>query len=362
MINFSSVVGSDDVVVGHFLDGQEVRTAKKSEELLAAVQIFVPSLAIFLEFLLMFFVSWLSSLAIFLIVRKVNQTSGISIISLKTFGLNLLFLRDDLNRSLVPVCLKYALLFNLVFFSLVKIVLSNNIQSSKVVVDKEALLYNENKIYTTKMRCCWFSKDGIFDFFHNSKSGLSYFIFRSKTDQIDPCVLLSEDGSFAWEHNFFSINFSYKVRMYLRIIGFAQKRSVFVNKNPLFSLNAVIYLSVTANRAIRAGIEDWIVKFVEHGWYSQLMRKNFEAVRIEIPKDDIYTSASEFVGRNTLIKVNLEYEIFQLFFHALLFVDTVFILACLMSNWAGRNSSGVRSCPTKIRQTTAESDWFKSKF
>ena len=325
-IDFSSVLGTDDVIVGHFLDDQEARNTKKNEELFSTLLTFLPSPNILLEFLLLFLFTWLMSLVLFWIARRLNQTNKRSIIPLKIFGSNVLLLRDDLNHQLMPTCLKYSLLINLVLLGFVKIVLSNNIQSSKVVVDKENLLYNENKIYATKMRCCWFAKDNMFDLFKNSKGGLSHFIFWSKTDQENLCILVNEDQSFPWEDNFFSVGFGFKVKMYLRIIGFVQRRSVFYNEIPLFSPLAVIYLSVSASQAIRDAMEKWIVKILEHGWYYQGMRKNFQEARATFPKDDIYSSASEYTKHNTIIKVNLEYENFELFFHSLLFIDLIVAL------------------------------------
>lgn len=333
-IDFSSVVGAEDVVVGHFLDGQQARVAARSEALLSAAQIFIPSLNIFLVLSLLFLLIWLLSLTLFLAIRVLNRTNRI--VSLKIVNLNLLFLRNDLNHKLVPVYLKYALLFNLVVLSFVKIILTNNIQSSKVVVDKETLLFAENKIYTTKMRCCWLAKDNLYNFFQNSRKGIGHFIYRSKTDQINPCILMNEDNSFSWEDNFFSVGLAYQIKTYLRIIGFAQRRSVFINKNPLFNLNAVIYLSVSASRAIRDAMENWIVKFSEHGWYNQLMRKNFEMTKTDIPKEDIYSSASEYTDRNTIIKVHLDYDNFELFFHTLWLVDAVLASICLLFKCAVR--------------------------
>ena len=136
-IDFSSVIGADDVIVGHFVDDQEAKKARENEKLFSAVLTFLPSPNILLEFLLLFLFAWLMSLGLFWIVRRLNQTSGRSIIPLKIFGFNLLLLSDDLNHKLMPTCLKYSLLINLVLLGFVKIVLGNNIQSSKVVVDKE---------------------------------------------------------------------------------------------------------------------------------------------------------------------------------------------------------------------------------
>ena len=180
------------------------------------------------------------------------------------------------------------------------------------------------------MRCCWIAKDNVFDLFKNSKGGLSHFIFWSKTDQENPCILVNEDESFPWEDNFFSVGMAHTIEFYLRMIGFTQKRSVFYNKDPLLSLRAVIYLSVSASQVIRDAMEEWIVKFLEYGWHYQTNSKIFQVVKATIPKDDVYSSASEYTKQNTIIKVNLEYENFELFFHLLLFINFVVALVYIL--------------------------------
>ena len=208
--------------------------------------------------------------------------------------------------------------------SFVKIVLSNSIQCSKVTVDKESLLYDKSKIYSTELSCCWVIKDLLLDLFKSSTISFNRFIW-SKTDQ-DPCILEEDQASMKTRDNFFAVGVVPTTRFSMTVLGFIKKRSVFLNMTPLMSLSAVFYLSASANQKIRDAMEDWVVAFLEHGWYSQSKIKSVQFAKLTFPKDDVYLSVSEFTKQNTIVKVNLEYENFRMFFYLLLFINSVVAL------------------------------------
>ena len=214
----------------------------------------------------MFFISYISIFFLYILYRKY-----IGNLSYKLIYLNALHIRDDLlGNSLEGLsCFKIALLFNLLFLFFVKQILENNINTSKIIVNKEVLIYDEKKIYTTNLRCCWMAKNQFIEYFKGSLRGsLAHFVYYNKTDLNRPCYLTEENNVFNHFDNYFVISYKYRIDIYMRIISGLHKEDLFINKNPLLSLNLVIYVSKSTNKLIKNEINKWGTCYTQFGKFN----------------------------------------------------------------------------------------------
>ena len=140
LVDLSNVVFSQDIVMGHYIDEKSNRTSAIDLQILQ--NIFVPSLEFFFEYLALILFSF-----IFIVVLKFGFKK-----KLKIFNFFYGVLSDHPSDASLKKCTSVGqlLLFNLLFLFFVKQILTNNVNTQKIVVDIENLLYSKEKIYKTK--------------------------------------------------------------------------------------------------------------------------------------------------------------------------------------------------------------------
>ena len=139
LVDLSNVVMSQDIVLGHFIDEKSNQTS--AINLIILKNIFMPSLEFLAEYLALILFS-----LIFVLILKFGFKKNIQLFNffygaLSEHG-------DVLLRKCTSVSQLF--LFNLLFLFFVKQILFNNVNTQKIVVDIENLLYSKEKIYKTK--------------------------------------------------------------------------------------------------------------------------------------------------------------------------------------------------------------------
>lgn len=130
---------SQDIVLGHFIDEKSNRTS--AIDLVILKNIFMPSLEFLGEYLALILFS-----IIFVVILKFGFKKNIKLFN---FFYGALSEHGDVSlRSCTSVGQLF--LFNLLFLFFVKQILINNVNTQKIVVDIENLLYSKEKIYKTK--------------------------------------------------------------------------------------------------------------------------------------------------------------------------------------------------------------------
>ena len=179
------------------------------------IEIFVPSFCFFEFYIFSILCSWIFSFALFFLARKLTQ----NFYSFDFFLLNLLRLQHRLIKSASPLSL--VLVFNLIFFFLLKNIIATTIKTNSVVVDKEGLLYSEDKIRSSKLNpACYVDDSKDIDFLRYSVNGtISHFLYHERTDPNNLCIFfkknLENDAKFfiviTYYHLFVRIFLKYEI-------------------------------------------------------------------------------------------------------------------------------------------------------
>lgn len=131
--------------MGHFINETLVKNNNFKDHFFKAMDIFLPSSWLFM--FLAIIITLFSFIFVFFLVKLSRKIDHIKI---SFYQLTLNFLRQEVpilkNSSIFGL---FFLFFNLFFF-IITLILSNNIKTEKVIVDKENLLYSKAKILSTK--------------------------------------------------------------------------------------------------------------------------------------------------------------------------------------------------------------------
>lgn len=197
VVDMSRVFGCDDLLLSHFVNGTKEKNPKFVDQI---VDVFVPSKSLFVGFVGLVFASFLIGFALLLVIKKSRP------ISFNNYCMNFIFQSDKILRGRRSP-LSYLLLFNLLFFFLTKHVVSNNIQTNRVVVDKDILLHDIQKIVETDMEFCLLLRNKDSDYFEQSNPGtLAHLLFYNKTRDLNhPCIMFTETGLNMKLSNFFLV-------------------------------------------------------------------------------------------------------------------------------------------------------------
>ena len=199
VVDLSKVIGYEDLLLSHFVNGTKEKSPKFANYN-QVVDMFVPSKSIFVEFVCLMLGSFLFGLALLKLLKKSRP------ITLETYCMNFVYLADRLMKE-PRSPFSYLLLFNLFFFFLTKNFLTNNIKSERVVVNKEVLLYDEDKIVRTDWEFCLLMRNKDSDYFEQSNPGtLAHLLFYNKTRDLNvPCVMFDSNGLNMNLSNFFLV-------------------------------------------------------------------------------------------------------------------------------------------------------------
>lgn len=140
LVDLSNVVFSQDIVLGHFIDEKSNRTSAIDLKILK--NIFMPSLEFLVEYLALILFSF-----IFVVILRFGLKKTVKIFNF-FYGV----LSEHPSDASLRRCSSAGQLFlcNLLFLFFVKQILTNNVNTQKIVVDIENLLDSKEKIYKTK--------------------------------------------------------------------------------------------------------------------------------------------------------------------------------------------------------------------
>lgn len=250
-VDITNVFEATDWLLGHYINV----TSKKESSFLNynhMIDTFVPSNFLLIEFISLVFLSFL--IGSFLTIRK-KETDY------KNYLFNFLHFSDEIVRK-KPSSLSLLLLFNILFLFLTKQFLASNIKTSKVIVDREFLIFKDSKVYTTTMNCCFLQQNKDTDYFKFSKPGtIPYFIYNNKTNPKNPCVMFDQKG-LRTNTNFFLLGIRLHMAV-LRTLNAIFPLDIFYLQKPILSLNSVLYMSKNIDKKIRGELNKWGRIYIE---------------------------------------------------------------------------------------------------
>ena len=127
LIEFSKVLVGQEVKWGHHIPAQN-KIIRNNFDLNLVKEVFVPSIAFFLEYLSLFIFSWLTIFFVYNLIKNHKKFK-----SFKHFLIDALELKNKLDKKdkKLKFSLKLLLIFNVIFVFLVKNFLAGNIKTSK---------------------------------------------------------------------------------------------------------------------------------------------------------------------------------------------------------------------------------------
>ena len=175
LIDYSKVMTSDDFFIAHYIYNNNL-TINENFSLNQAISIFLISSDLIILFFLLYFASFIIG---FIIFRRISYLRKYNF---NIFYSNFFEFRFELTRKKLSP-LSFILIFNLFYMFLIRNFLANEINSKRVIVNKENLIYNEDKLYSIDLNSCFGERSYAIKLFKNSgkfqekKNKLIYFNF-----------------------------------------------------------------------------------------------------------------------------------------------------------------------------------------